>query len=78
MERGNTNEKLLKRANELAQIEWKKYEIQLYSKAYEEAKAKRALRTLRQTPSDPIRYTTMSPSEEIWDLSRRTGGKLRI
>ena len=50
----------------------------MFSEAYAEAKAKRALRTLRQTPSEPIRYTAMNPFGEVWDFSRRTGGKLRI
>ena len=78
VERGNTNERLLRKANQLAQAEGKKYIIKRFSEAYKEAKAKRGIRTLKKTCSDPVKYTTLNSEDGIWDFSLKAGGKLRI
>ena len=62
----------------MAKAEGKQYQIKMFSEAYKEARAKRGLRTLKKTRSDPVRYTTIDQSGGIWDFSARSGGKLRI
>ena len=68
--RENTNIRVIEKANEAKQAHGmgrkkKSKPIKLFSKAHQEGKIKRLIKTINAAPFDPIRYTTFNNDYNI-------------
>ena len=75
VERANTNERVLMKANETLENEGSKRQVKVFSEAYKVSRTKRCARLLMQRPSDPTRFTTLQADNHIWNFPNKRAGR---
>ena len=78
IDRTNTNEGVLAEANKKARKKKADNEIKLFSEVYKDTRRKRRIQVLQSSACDPIRYTTLELSGDVWNFPNKRVGRVKI